>query len=93
MLSSRTGHYYRVIRPSRESPITYPSSAGFEHLVQNSLQGVVLQGCRHALLISKLLVDLVVLAVAILLAAHDDAVVGRQGLLEAHADAEADDGS
>lgn len=68
------------------------SNTGLEHFVQNPLQGIVLQSGRHPLLVAQLLVHLVVLAVAVLLAADDDAVVWGQGLLEPDSDAEADHG-
>lgn len=65
--------------------------ARLQHLVQDALERVVLERGRHALLVAELLVDLVVLGVRVLLAADDDAVVGRQGALEADAHAQADD--
>lgn len=71
--------------------LTAGSNASLEHLVQHALEGIILQRSRHTLLVTELLVDLIVLAVAVLLAAHDDAVVGRQCLLKADANTKPDD--
>lgn len=73
-------------------PIMVASLARFEHLIQDTAQRVVLQRGGHALLVRQLLGDLVVLGVGALLDLDVDAVVGRQRLLEAHPDGEADDG-
>ena len=67
-------------------------STSLQHLFQDAPESVVLQGGGDALLVGQLLVDLVILGVAVLLAADDDAVVGRQDLLQAHADAQAEEG-
>lgn len=71
--------------------IMVASLARFEHLVQDTAQRVVLKRRRHTLLVRQLLGDLVVLRVGTLLDLDINAVVGRQRLLEADADGEADD--
>ena len=49
-----------------------------KHRVQDLLQSVVLNSCRHSLLVSKLLVDLVILVVGTLLDVHINPVIRRQ---------------
>lgn len=68
------------------------SSTCLQHLVQDALQSVIFQGRSYALLVAQLLVHLIILAVAVLLAAHNDTVVGGERLLKAHSYTKTDDG-
>lgn len=65
------------------------SGARFEHLVQDPLQGIILQGGGDALLVAELLVDLVILGMGVLLDPDVYAVVGGQRLLQTDADSQA----
>lgn len=67
------------------------SSAGFQHLVQNTLQRIVLQSCGNSLLIAQLLVHLIILVMTVLLAGYVNSVVGRQCLLKSYPHSKADD--
>jgi hypothetical protein len=68
------------------------SLARLEHLLQYTHEGAVLHRRRHALLVAQLLVHRRIRAVGALLDAHINAKSWRQGLLEAHAHAQANDG-
>ena len=83
-----------MIDPPTQKDTTWPSpsDASLQHLIQDTLQRIILQRSRNALFVSELLVDLIILAVTVLLAAHDHAVVRWQGLLETDAYAQAYDG-
>jgi hypothetical protein len=68
------------------------SSTCLQHLVQDALQSIIFQGRSYALLVAQLLVHLVILAVAVLLATHNDTVVGGECLLKTHSHPKTDDG-
>lgn len=71
---------------------SHRSYAGFEHLVQNPPEGIVLQGGSDALLVAQLFVDLVILGVGVLLDPDVDAVIGGERLLQTHTNPQAKDG-
>lgn len=56
--------------------------ASLQHLLDDALQGVVFQSSGNSLLVSQLLVHLVILGMGAILHADNDAVVGRQSVLE-----------
>lgn len=58
------------------------SDASLQHLLDDALQGVVFQSSGNSLLVSQLLVHLVILGMGAILHADNDAVVGRQSVLE-----------
>lgn len=62
------------------------------HRIQSALEGIVFHGCGNALLVGKLLVDLVVLCMRALLDAYVKPVIRRQARVEADPHREADDG-
>lgn len=68
------------------------SDTGFHHFVEHVPQRVVLQGRGDPLLVGQLPVDLVILGVRSGLHPDVDAVARRQGLLQADADGQANDG-
>ena len=63
------------------------SGASLKHLIQDSLESVILQRRSNSLLVGQLLVHLVVLGVAILLTFDMDAIVGWEYLVQSYADA------
>lgn len=67
-----------------------PPYAGGEHLVDDTLERIVFQRSSNSLLVSKLLVDLVVLSMGALLHLDIDSVAGRQGPLQTYPDGKAD---
>lgn len=60
------------------------SSTRLQHLIQDSLQSIILQCGSYSLFVTKLLVHLVVLIMAVFLASDIDPVVGRKSLLQSH---------
>jgi hypothetical protein len=66
--------------------------ASFKHLLQYTHQGTVFQGSCNPLFVSELLIHLFIGAVGTLLDTHVHAEARRQGLLEPHAHAQANDG-
>lgn len=67
--------------------------ASGEHLLENAHQGAILKGSGDPFFVSQLLVDLFVCGVRALLDADIDAKARGQGLLQADAHAQANDGS
>lgn len=67
------------------------SDASLQHLLDDALQGVVLQSSGDSLLVSQLLVHLVILGMGAILHADNDTVVGRQSVLESDTHGKTDD--
>lgn len=64
-------------------------SASFKHLVQYTLERIVLECCSYSFFVGQLLVDLVILAVGSLLNHDINAIIWRQGLLETYSNTQA----
>lgn len=67
------------------------SDASLQHLLDDALQGVILQSSGNSLLVSQLLVHLVILSMGAILHADDDAIVGRQSVFESDTDGKTND--